>query len=369
MTHNEQRADNSPKQNEEKAQSLANAFVSAAESMTPDEAPAKSWRDFVVDMTRPVPPPKYRIRIGGKGIIDANDLTTITGHAKNGKSQFLTIAAAVMLSGRPFGDMEAGDIVTEKLLFCDTEQSPASFQNNLRRLYDAAGWEHGTSAESHGLFALQLARQSGSDKMTYITQAIEEIRPDVVIIDGVRDLIDDFNDNTQTQYVMQWINALIDANPDISILPVLHYNPSGDKMRGALGTELENKSAGIVKVTKDNAVFTASFPAQRGEPVPDFSFMFKGNGELMPIDAPDLNGVPLQDVAQHIGEQFPDGGTRGEIIKELQKNQGLNQTKADRVFNVLHEKGWLARDGMKGKELRFFFSPNHNGMRKEVQNE
>lgn len=347
------------KEIKERASVLMQTMQTASDVQPTSETPTQVLDPlkFVLDMTTPVPLPLCRLRIEGKGLITADDITTITGHAKNGKSQFLTIAAAVMLSGRPFGHMERGDIETNRILFVDTEQSESTFYQNMCRLYDIAGWQPNTPAASHGLYPLPISRLSGKEKLELIDASIELFKPDVVIIDGLRDLIDDFNDNTQCQYVMTWVNTLIKEHPNISILPVLHQNPKDTKIRGTLGTELEHKSYTVVSVKQEETYFKMECPLQRGVPVPEFYFHFVGSS-LQPIQHPSFV-VSVEDAAESIYKDNPEGISESNykalLGKTLNPLKPVTGPKLNDAFTFLMLNGII----YPVNDL-WYFSPEHN---------
>ena len=73
--------------------------------------------------------------------------------------------------------------------------------------------------------------------------AIRTINPDIVIIDGIKDLMTDINDAVQATLIMEKLMALAKAQ-NCCIVCVLHQNKSEQdrNMRGSIGTELTNKA-------------------------------------------------------------------------------------------------------------------------------
>ena len=76
-----------------------------------------------------------------------------------------------------------------------------------------------------------------------LTVAISEIEPDLVIVDGIKDLITDINDGTQATMVVEDQMGLAQTY-NCCIVDVLHQNKSDTdrNMRGWIGTELANKA-------------------------------------------------------------------------------------------------------------------------------
>ena len=79
-----------------------------------------------------------------------------------------------------------------------------------------------------------------------IKYAIEVFKPDIVFIDGIRDLLSSINDEESGTQILSELASLADER-HMCIWNALHQNPkaNGDgseaKMRGWIGTELGNK--------------------------------------------------------------------------------------------------------------------------------
>ena len=89
-----------------------------------------------------------------------------------------------------------------------------------------------------------------------IEDAIKEEKPDIIFIDGVRDLLQDFNSLEQSNELIQWLLSLT-AEYGCTIVSVLHQNKSKEdgNMRGHLGTELLNKLTDCFEVSKKDESF------------------------------------------------------------------------------------------------------------------
>ena len=76
-----------------------------------------------------------------------------------------------------------------------------------------------------------------------VDEGIRTIRPDICIIDGIKDLMTDINDAVQATLIMEKLMALA-KELNCCIVCVLHQNKSEQdrNMRGSIGTELTNKA-------------------------------------------------------------------------------------------------------------------------------
>lgn len=73
----------------------------------------------------------------------------------------------------------------------------------------------------------------------------------LVIIDGIADLLGGVNDEESSVALIEELFRLA-AIYNTVIICVLHLTPSGMKLRGHLGSEVQRKAAGILLVEKDD---------------------------------------------------------------------------------------------------------------------
>lgn len=317
--------------------------ASAAITTEPSDEIKKSYRDFLFDMTKEQVKPDFRLSIQGIGLIPAGSITAVTGWAKQGKTQFLTAIASVMLSGRDFGSIKRGT-PPKGFLWCDTEQSHYNIQMNMNRLYHQMGVEQHTPSQDIGLHILSLRPCSAEERLSIIQQAIDDLQPEVIVIDGIRDLLHDFNDISQSEKVMQWLLDNCAAIPNRNIFVVIHTNDGTEKMRGNLGTELANKCEDRFTVTKKNGGISVSFKQggmsrkyfsaehiARGVEMPDpFNFRIDENGYLTaePLcdEEADTDAVLREMFKQKPEYEYTD------LCRDFAKYAGITQIKAKDIL-------------------------------------
>lgn len=119
------------------------------------------------------------------------------------------------------------------------------------------------------------AEESNKVRWEKTKQAIIETHPTAIFLDGIRDVIGDFNDNAESAVLIAECMK-ISTEMDCCLFNVLHENPGSDKMRGHLGTELSNKVTDTfvsIKDKKDGMVtFTVKQVDARGKDVDDWKF-------------------------------------------------------------------------------------------------
>ena len=183
------------------------------------------------------------------------ELVADTGKAKSGKTLFLSIVMACALRQNVLG-LERLRKDPIRVLWYDTEQSAQTTQQILvKRIMPLAGLCHTdttdttesteeSSPDINDQFFVFNVRGIGWERRRELfAAAIEEYRPNLVILDGTKDLLTDINDGQQATVVVEDLMGLAQTY-NCCIVNVLHQNKSdADRnMRGWIGTELTNKA-------------------------------------------------------------------------------------------------------------------------------
>lgn len=193
----------------------------------------------------------------------------ISGHEKSGKSFVLSCIASSGLGG---GNEVLGFrffLQNRKMIWFDTEQSQYFYNLSQRRLYDMAGIQGNPDHYD----AYHLRRFTPRERFEIIEYVIGNT-PDLgaVVVDGVVDLIDDYNDLAEAQEVVNALMRWTDER-DILLITVLHVNKGDGKLRGHLGSELKNKCDFLIKVSNDGSGnYSVANPTGRYVNFPEFSF-------------------------------------------------------------------------------------------------
>lgn len=301
------------------------ALLQDVATLPQDSKPAINFTDFIVDFTQEPTPPDYLLSMDGVGIIPRGGITAVTGKKKQGKSHFLAALASVLISGRPFGKLERrtrGDI--GHILWVDTEQSAFNIQELIGRVYKQAGIPERSSSQAHGLTVLKLRPLEPSQRVEVLLQAIEAVNPSIIIIDGLRDLINDFNDISESNAAVNMLLNVLDTRPEVNIITVLHENEGSDRMRGHLGSELGNKAQDIFQVSKENGIFKVKHETRGREVLLPFIFCVGGGGELTTATIEQSQGVVEADEA--LIKSVPEGGADFmTIVKNYAKHTNMTQ--------------------------------------------
>ena len=186
---------------------------------------------------------EFLFRIKGKPCMPRKDLTVITGQAKTGKTVLISILMACSARRQEQGGLLGIERIREqplKVMWVDTEQNPQSTQYILKkrvsRLVD------GEFPEDQ-FFVFNLRSASVSERYDLIAEGVHAYKPDILIVDNVRDLISDINNGEKAQELIESFMKL-SQEYCCNVVTVIHQNRSAENrgLRGWLGTELTNKA-------------------------------------------------------------------------------------------------------------------------------
>ncbi|MBO6013375.1 MAG: AAA family ATPase [Bacteroidales bacterium] len=224
---------------------------------------------------------RYLLDYGGIRCFPRGDVIAISGREKSGKTTSCRMIAAAVLAGQYLNFRAREEQL--RVLWIDTEQYRADSLKILRSLELMCGRE--LTDNEFRLVSLRgqdIMADSALMKLS-LTLMFNEYLPDLVIIDGIRDYISDFNDVVQSTEIVLHCMALsngvsadeallkgLRARKPSCVLCNLHLNKPKDdnNMMGHLGSALAKKAGEIYNCTKDpdTRIFSITQTASRGRP-------------------------------------------------------------------------------------------------------
>ena len=292
------------------------------------------YRLHILDLSLPANEPKFMFSIGGVPTIPRGELIGVKGRAKMGKSQFEYLLIAVMLAGVSRGSVKPLQDRYKILLF-DTEQSQASLKKCCQRALTFAGLPSDKNNECFLPFFMRPL--SIEERRKVIADAVEAEKPDIIFIDGVRDLLQDFNSLDQSNVLIQWLLSLT-AEHGCTIVSVLHQNKAKDdgNMRGHLGTELLNKLTDCFEVSKKDGKFLVTCTDSRNIPCGDLAFSINGEGNFQAEEAiaEDKNSARAAEIQRVLRLCFKDKSSMkyGELVEAYRLEAAVSDRTAQRAI-------------------------------------
>ena len=265
---------------------------------------------YLLDAEQDYPEPHYLLEYGGVGFSPLGGIQAMSGQKKNGKSFVITqLMAAILGAGSErveqyLGGLKLREDTVEHIghrptvLYIDTEMEKLNTAKVLRRVHWLCGWDLKKNSDYFHVLWLRTV-EDPKKKMEIVNAAINYYKPTAVFIDGLRDLLTDFNSLDESMpLIAQLMKTATDNN--CCIWNVLHMNPrpkndDESKMRGHLGTELGNKVtdtlSSIKKKEGERVYFTVTQLDNRGKDMPDWQFEIVDDAGVLGI--PKILSTPI----------------------------------------------------------------------------
>ena len=255
-------------------------------------------KPYWLDPREDYPEPYYMLEYNGVPFSTIGGIQAIGGQRKNGKSFMLTqLMAAILGNGNERTQRYLpGLTVPERtikylgheprVLYIDTEMEKLNSAKVLRRVHWLCGWDMKMPNDRFNVQWLKNMPRDGQEaahkrRWRLIQWAIEAVSPDIVFVDGIRDLLSSINDEETAVEILSQMSTMAEERR-MCIWNALHQNPrtGGDgedgKMRGWIGTELGNKVSdtfiSIKSKTTSGVTFTVKQQDARGKDVDDWKF-------------------------------------------------------------------------------------------------
>ncbi|MBP3775772.1 MAG: AAA family ATPase [Prevotella sp.] len=180
------------------------------------------------------------------------ELVGVFGKAKSGKTFVCSILMALCFRNQV---LSVNRIAPRRLhvLWYDTEQSEESTQDILRnRILPMTGLSESQFPKE--LFDVFNVRgEPCGERLPLLETAVNHYKPDLVILDGIRDLLSDINDGVVSHEVIERLMHLA-SKQRCCIVCVIHQNKSAEdhNPRGWIGTELKHKAFEMYECTKSS---------------------------------------------------------------------------------------------------------------------
>ena len=345
---------------------------------TPEQLRDEELRLYWLDPSKDYPEPYYMLEYNGVPFSPIGGLQAMSGQKKNGKTFALTqLMAAVLGRGTERVKMYLPGLVCPqrtidylghepKVLYCDTEMEELNSAKVLRRVHWLCGWDLKQPNDRLRFLWLRAVKSETESphamRLRLILAAIESYKPDFVIIDGVRDIMADFNDNAESSDLILRLMQVA-TEKRLCIWLALHMNPrprndDESKMRGHLGTELGNKVTDTlvsIKYKKDNEV---SFKIQqldaRSKDMEDWNYVITDDAGSLGIPKIINPQSTLSETVQQVKEDNerdvirtiealreiiapPNSEYVTKIIDKLRAKLNVGEIKAKKYFTMVME--------------------------------
>ena len=209
---------------------------------------------LLLDFAKPYQPPRWTLMHNGICFSKRGDLTIVGGKAGHGKTAFMSQVMAAILSGRFYGLECQIQGEEPSVLYIDTEQSEDDTIAIKNRVCTLANIPFNEPCDRFKVARLRDTTKA-EDRYKQILQLMWDISPTVVFIDGLLDIVEDYNDQKECSEIIRELMAFSTAK-NMSMWCVLHENPMTDKLVGSLGSIAERKVTEVFVIRKHKGPHT-----------------------------------------------------------------------------------------------------------------
>ena len=222
---------------------------------------------LLIDLSADIKEPAPLVCLNAVPVFTRGNISCISGKAKSRKTFLINLLTSQFLELSH----------TAKVIIYDSEQALFHVQRSTKRIHRLLDWDECKNNSQLRVFALR--ELSPEQRTEFVADTIARFKPDLVFIDGVRDLLHDFNNITESSDIVNLLMKLSSEN-DCHICCVLHENKGDASLRGHAGTELMNKAETVISVSKppDCNHSTVEPKVCRNLPFEKFHFIVNDNG-------------------------------------------------------------------------------------------
>lgn len=218
-----------------------------------------------------LPHMEFLFRLFGKPCFPRGELVGITGKPKSGKTFICSILMTLCFREEVL-TIHRDDDKPLSVIWFDTEQSDESTQdilcNRILPMIEGQSCASPSSSSEPDLFTadetesrpvfppgfhvFNVRQDPWRDRLPLLEAAISRYSPDLVVLDGIRDLVNDINDGVLAQETVERLMHLA-SSQRCCIACILHQNKSADdkNLRGWIGTELTHKAFEVYECAKN----------------------------------------------------------------------------------------------------------------------
>ena len=255
---------------------------SPAVTISPLEVQRRELSALRVTTSTVVSPEVVALTVDGVGFFALGDVHAVKAKQKQGKTSVLKVCAAAVVGGSQFR-LRSGLPQGSRVLYLDTEQKLSDVKLIVSDVQQMTELPASTIDERLLVYALR--RRDYDTLLQDLQLLVDDVRPQLVVIDGVVEFVASFNDESLAKKLIHDLIVMAEDR-QAAIVCVLHTNKQDEdhNMRGHLGTMLAQKAGTVLECRKDGGVITASCSDARHREMPSWSICFDSDGHLCAAD-------------------------------------------------------------------------------------
>lgn len=300
------------------------------------------WKEVLILIEPDEPPPI--LFIDGIPILWPGESLFLVGKKKSRKTLFIIWLIVQFLTDKT----KTGN---EVLIF-DTEQSKKHVFRTRKKIKMMSGKE---------VPCFHLKGKSPAENLEIISETVKhwETPPEIVVIDGDRDLMIDINDTKESTAVSLFIQNLTITQREgqkfpMAVIDVLHLNKSDTNPRGHIGTERLNKAVCTIELSLNEEANCTDVKCESSREMPFSPFSFTHDKDFLPeVIMTTGSTVVVEDESKVKLHAIFEGDTLKykELVQEIKTSftgrggKPLGVNKAQALIKEFLTKGWLVKSG------------------------
>lgn len=273
---------------------------------------------------------RYLVERGEAKMIRRSSIAVLQGQPKTGKS---TVAMAITMAAlrgayAGFKAAESGLVV----LWIDTEQGGAELDMRCKRALDVI--DMCTPEKAARLKVVLLKTEPVAERLGIVRRAVKDAAADLVVIDGIADLVKDFNKSDECADMAEALGDIAERY-GVAIIGIIHENKGDGNAKGHAGSQISQKCYEDYSVSKNGDTVNVAYRFGRGADVPSFSLKFGEGGVPIPAELGKEESEKEKQwrtwreaVTKYLPES-KDGYAGGQLIDAYMKHTGKGKTQAN----------------------------------------
>lgn len=263
--------------------------------------------------------------------------TLLVGKKKSRKTLFMVWLVSQFLQNK--------STTGQEVLIFDTEQSKRHVFKIREKILKITG-------KTVAVFFLK--GKNPDEIKEFITQTVKHwlVPPQLIINDGIKDMMYDINDPVESTQTVVWMMKLMIPREGQPLPPhvvnVLHLNKGDSNPRGHLGTELQNKAECTIELELDEQAGCTNVKCESSREKAFAPFAFTHDHEELPMivlnsghEAKTPEDSKERLVAAFDGEMLP----YGLLVKSIMTQFELGTNRAKSLIAKFIRDGWVAKSG------------------------
>ena len=310
----------------------------------PMERPLYEIDEVFLNPFAELPPVLTWCKMGERPAIDRQGIITFSAKPKQGKSLSIYAILTAIVTGKQL-DTITPTASPRLVVVFDTEMDTPTLQRRAAKMITALG-------EAAPRFQIvPLLAVPKSQRRRVIDEVTAKYKPDIVVIDQVARLVEDFNAAGENVEFGEWLAQYAATR---TAIVVIHQNKAADnkQMKGHLGSILEELAVENYSVAKENGVFKVTATNARNSSVDEaapFTFALDDDGNIISAAAIVETKTAAErkswrnNFAQIFGTDERLSYT--DLKKRICQSEQLGETAAETKINKARELGAIVKAG------------------------